>query len=189
MAGRAARRPLTSWTCGCSGSLGERGGPSNQTVETIDDEKRSVRIISIHRLIVTTFHRPFDQVWRGWRATRVPGTARTMLAVPITGGNVAEDCSSRRALTSRARSMRGWRVRRHDAHSPTGATSHRDIVLPRSQPFDGRRSVRKVIAFDRDLYPQISDGHFRPLADTSTKTTATATSTTGVFFWIYVLTK
>ena len=67
--------------------------------------------------------------------------------------------------------MREWRVRRHGANSPTGTTSHRDIVLPRSQPLDGRRSVGKVIAFDRDLYPQISDGHFRPLADTSTKTT------------------
>ena len=189
VAGRAARRPLTSWTCGCSGSLGERGGPSNQTVETIDDEKRSVRIISIHRLIVTpsiarSIRCGEAGEQRACREPRVP-----CWRCRSRGGNVAEDCSSRRALTSHARSMREWRVRRHGANSPTGTTSHRDIVLPRSQPFDGRRSVRKVIAFDRDLYPQISDGHFRPLADTSTKTTATATSTTGVFFWIYVLTK
>ena len=126
VAGRAARRPLTSWTCGCSGSLGERGGPSNQTVETIDDEKRSVRIISIHRLIVTTFHRPFDQVWRGWRATRVPGTARTMLAVPITG----RKCRRRLQFTAGAHILRAFDAR--VARSTTRrAFAHRGDITQR----------------------------------------------------------
>ena len=67
-------------------SLGERGKPSSQAVATIDDEKRSARIISMHRLIVTTFHRPFDRCG-GPESNARAGTARTALRLPMMGGN------------------------------------------------------------------------------------------------------